>query len=167
MKITLEREKKATKYCAKCGNLINGNSKKCTGCGKQYFRFPKITVWKCIVIVAIVGLVGLNYYQYQTNLKADKLLQSYMDRNVDLINRNDKLSTKSSLQGIELTFWNNHAVIVTEAGEKYHHYGCPHLDGSTSFWIYNVEAAKLRGYEPCLDCFSSGGLLSDYIEKYN
>lgn len=51
----------------------------------------------------------------------------------------------------ELNFWQDYAVMVTEHGEKYHTYGCQYVEGRT-FWIYNVEAAISRGYEPCSVC---------------
>ena len=51
----------------------------------------------------------------------------------------------------ELEFWRDSAVIVTLAGEKYHTYDCYHIDGRRYF-IYNIELAKTKGYQPCLDC---------------
>ena len=52
----------------------------------------------------------------------------------------------------ENAFYNFHACIVTESGEKYHRYGCQYVENATSFWIYNIEAAEGRGYEPCSVC---------------
>lgn len=51
----------------------------------------------------------------------------------------------------EYVFWHKYAVIVTSTGSKYHTYGCSHVQGRT-FWIYNIDAAKSKGYSPCLDC---------------
>lgn len=51
----------------------------------------------------------------------------------------------------EIVFWRNSAVIVTTTGEKYHTYGCGHIDGRR-YWIYNIELAKAKGYTACLDC---------------
>lgn len=51
----------------------------------------------------------------------------------------------------EYLFYSRSAVIVTTAGEKYHRFGCYHIAGSP-FNIFNTEAAKARGYTPCLDC---------------
>lgn len=49
-------------------------------------------------------------------------------------------------------FYTNYAVIVTTTGRKYHHYGCPHLDGR-DFYIFNIDNAEYQGYTPCLDCW--------------
>lgn len=51
----------------------------------------------------------------------------------------------------ELSFWRESAVIVTRTGEKYHTYGCQYIRGR-DIWIYNIEAAEGRGYEPCSVC---------------
>lgn len=51
----------------------------------------------------------------------------------------------------ELYFWRKSAVIVTTTGEKYHTYGCYHIEGRR-YWIYNIELAKSKGYTACLDC---------------
>lgn len=57
------------------------------------------------------------------------------------------------LDNIESEYWFYHdsAVIVTTTGNKYHQYGCPHLDGRR-YYIYNIENAEYQGYTPCLDC---------------
>lgn len=52
---------------------------------------------------------------------------------------------------MERSFWHEYAVIVTSTGNKYHTYDCQHVDGK-KFWIYNIDAAKVKGYSPCLDC---------------
>lgn len=54
----------------------------------------------------------------------------------------------------ELAFYRENAVIVTENGEKFHCWGCYHLDGRR-YLIYNVELAESLGYEPCADCWWS------------
>lgn len=51
----------------------------------------------------------------------------------------------------ELNFWQNSAVIVTTTGEKYHAYGCYHIE-DRRYWIYNIELAQYKGYTACLDC---------------
>ena len=55
----------------------------------------------------------------------------------------------------EVSFFRRGACIVTEAGEKYHHYDCYHVRNRT-YWIYNVELAEAKGYTPCLDCWEQG-----------
>lgn len=75
-------------------------------------------------------------------------LESRLSRTTASLN-----STKQEFDDaqFELQFWENNAVIVTTTGTKYHTYGCFHL-GDNPFYIYNKEAAIVRGYTPCMDC---------------
>ena len=43
------------KYCSRCGGKINNETKKCTGCGKQYFKGFKGN--KTLTILLIIMLV--------------------------------------------------------------------------------------------------------------
>jgi hypothetical protein len=56
-----------SKFCKKCGGMIDKSSKKCTSCGKQYFRFPQRkakTVGIILTVFALLALLGLNIFQY-------------------------------------------------------------------------------------------------------
>ena len=55
----------------------------------------------------------------------------------------------------EFDFFRRQAAIVTTQGNRYHHYGCQHIS-NRRYYIYNIEAAKSRGYTPCLDCWEDG-----------
>ena len=60
-----------------------------------------------------------------------------------------------ALYSAEVRFFRQHTCIVTTTGEKYHHYGCYHIDGQP-YYIYNIELAEAGGYLPCLDCWAEG-----------
>lgn len=143
-------------YCKKCGGLIDNKSRRCDGCGKQYFKLPKVTLAKIALLLLFCGLVGLNVYQYATHQStelalnseiqsSEKSLASYKESYIAVSSLNEEMRT-------ELYFWSNSAVICTTTGAKYHHYGCEHLKDVKSIYIYNVENAKAQGYTPCLDC---------------
>lgn len=51
-------------------------------------------------------------------------------------------------------FLMDHIVLVTEDGSKYHKYNCRYVKGKT-FWAFNSEAAKGKGYTPCSICFGN------------
>jgi RNA polymerase subunit RPABC4/transcription elongation factor Spt4 len=59
---TVDNTKK--RICKLCGGLIDPNTKKCTSCGQQYFRFSKKVYPIAIFIVMIIALAGLNICQY-------------------------------------------------------------------------------------------------------
>lgn len=79
-------------------------------------------------------------------------LEAIEDEFTDLQEYYDILSTVFDEHNDEYWFYHSGAVIVTTTGSKYHHYGCPHLDGR-DFYIFNIENAEYQGYSPCLDCW--------------
>ena len=69
----------------------------------------------------------------------EKEVDELEDRNFDLF--------------CDLYFYEEYAAIVPDDGRKrYHIYGCEDCDTS-SFWIYNIEAAEQYGYYPCPKCY--------------
>lgn len=108
------------------------------------------------LIVLCVSLCANAYLAYQcSTLKAEvsdkefSLTQAeYRERrHLEEINRyQNNLGAISD----EYNFYHDGAVIVTESGSRYHTYDCYHWN--YPIWIYNVEAAKSKGYTPCKDC---------------
>lgn len=48
--------KKNVKFCSLCGSAIDSNTKKCTGCGKQYFKgisWPVVVLFILVIVLAI------------------------------------------------------------------------------------------------------------------
>ena len=163
-------------YCSKCGSPVDPETKKCTGCGKQYFNIHKLVSWKIISIILFICLcISFGYAQHWHSLfiyekeeilsgnehihKLDAELKEYKnlysdqtDKIKDLEEKNEKLLGDFSKASWEAFWYEQHAGICTPGGNKYHTYDCYHWKNSDSFWIYNIEAAEQRGYEPCLDC---------------
>lgn len=147
------------KYCKKCGGHINNATKKCESCGRQYFKIKPSAVCIAVLAVFLVISVAFNVHQYyvgQNNIAEINELSS------EVSSLNDKVtSLKSSIRNIttkvwqdssELKFYEEYAAIVCDDGtKKYHVYDCEDCDTS-SFWIYNIEAAEEQGYYPCSKC---------------
>jgi hypothetical protein len=146
-------------YCKQCGNQIDSKTRKCSGCGKQYFYLPRVTIIRVIAVTLMVVLVGANVYQYITNQRTEAATSEIIKHNDTLIasykDSVSSLTSTNSKQLEALSFWNSNAVICTTTGTKYHHYGCEHLVGVTKYYIFNKEYAISRGYTPCLDCASA------------
>lgn len=49
-------------FCKKCGAAIDPTTKKCTGCGKQYFK-AKITIPLVLLFVLLITSAGINVVQ--------------------------------------------------------------------------------------------------------
>ncbi len=63
-----KKEKKVkTKFCSRCGSIIDSETKICSGCGRKYFKGVKITKFSLVVIIlSIVLLISviMNIVQY-------------------------------------------------------------------------------------------------------
>ena len=58
-------------FCKKCGSVIDPNTKKCSGCGKQYFNGKK-TVPIVLLSVLLIGSIGLHVMQYLQGQEASE-----------------------------------------------------------------------------------------------
>ena len=157
----VEKSKTKVKYCSKCGSQIDHITKKCTGCGKQYFKGIKLNKYSVpIIILSVVLLVSVifNVYLYR-EIEYFSGRETYLEEQVENLNQEiEDLNKEISLRDIEawskerkLEFFEDYAVIVSRGSRKYHKYGCEDLDTSY-FWIYNVDAAEDNGYYACSKC---------------
>lgn len=88
-----QKKKKAPKvrYCSRCGSLIDSETKKCTGCERQYFRgirFKKPTFVVVILVLLLVAVSTLGAWQYKNvqEMIAEKqtIIEQQEQRIVDL-----------------------------------------------------------------------------------
>ena len=166
--------KKHNKYCSRCGNVINSETKKCTGCGKQYFKGIK---WKTVIIVILLIMLAAsiagNVYQYSKNAELNNLYDFSNDKITRLENTiislegkvshlNDELTSLESNYNYyytfyadnweKLSFFDKAVVFVEDDGTYlYHNYDCYKFVGNY-YWAYNIEYAEYRGYSPCPLC---------------
>lgn len=139
--INTEQPKKK-RFCKYCGQEIDQITKKCTGCGKQYFVFKRLfrPAFYCLLIVSIIanivmGIVISDYkYEYEITSK-------------DLEEAKGKAESYREKAG----YLDNHIAFTTDNGTRYHMYSCWHLkDNHDNMWT--VEEVKRAGYQKCLDC---------------
>lgn len=134
----------------------NKNNSSCTYNTKNW---RKIIDYFVIALLAVFAIFSATYIGYQhgsekRSAEEEKLqfeVSALNSRNTALRNEVQELQNNLKDANSELDFWQECAVIVTVEGKKYHRYGCYYTD-NRSFWIYNVEAAIGKGYEPCLVC---------------
>lgn len=166
-----------TKYCSCCGNAIDPATKKCRGCGKQYFKGVS---WKAVlttmaIIVFLLSFAG-NFILCFTNIKLNKALEEAQSDSTtvsSLQKSNNELSKeilelraeiaglkedKSELQSqireytSEIAFYDEFVVFVEDDGTNlYHNYDCYKFKAE-GFWAFNIDAAKDEGYKPCSLC---------------
>lgn len=157
------------KFCSRCGGKIDNKTKKCTGCGKQYFKgFKAKNVLSLVLILLLILSALFNVYLYTRMLELDNSdevakLQSEVtsleSKNSTLKTENSKLKNKvSNLEGEldvcyqEINFIDEFVVFIEDDGTNlYHKYQCHKFVGN-GFWAFNVEAATGEGYSPCPLC---------------
>ncbi len=137
------------RYCRECGGLVDPDTKKCTKCGKQYFRFPKKQVGRAVVVLLFLAMAGGLVYLYGQN---QSLNEDLMDKKLE------DISIRYPEVYSEYNFYHDQAVIVGKDIPYYHSYGCSELFDENGnwkmdfMWIYNTENAERLGYEPCPKC---------------
>lgn len=165
------RKNQKKRYCKYCGGVVSSETKKCTSCGKQYFRLPKYLGTGLLAVLS-VALVGLNVYQYVQGEALRKELEEAMEKietqKVNITDRDQIIyNYKQTIKKLEresdtrLDLWlkaepkarflDDHVVIIGDSNNKYHKFGCEDLDLSY-FYAYNTENAISQGYRACNKC---------------
>lgn len=158
------KQKKNT-FCKRCGSLIDSATKKCSGCGRQYFkiRFSK-KVYPVVSLILILGLAGgliyQNYYFHDMLEQKDGVIdfkQSMIDSlrdDVDKLESEQESAAKILKLSIEKAAFLDKYIAIIETGNVYHKHGCEELDENSSFIAYNIKIAEAQGYKPCPKCHS-------------
>ncbi len=125
---------------------------------KNKFKIPFIVVSIILCIVSILSVVAIinqsklvDEYKYRYEETEEKLEKS-QEEIIKLGYSKDMLEDKIDKYENAFLFYDEHAACVDENSSYYHKYDCMYL-GDSSFWIYNTEAAKGRGYKPCPVCW--------------
>lgn len=152
------------KYCSRCGHGVDPLTKKCTGCGKQYFkgitaRGFLIAMFVFLFVVSFAGNIILFYTtisireEYAELKKANSLKIVALNQEISELKReNSSLQVSFYEHAQKANFMDKHIVLVEDDGTKlYHKYDCDNLP-KKSFWAFNTEAAKGNGYKPCPIC---------------
>lgn len=147
-----------TKYCKLCGGVIDYN-KKCTKCGKQFFKFNK-SYFAIIILSSIVGVS--TFYNFslrneiltcETLIDRKKSRISTLEGEIDSLNA--KLETiesdKSKLE-YKAKVLDTYVAFVVGNGKKYHTADCQHFKNCETFYVYSITGAEAQGYEPCKVC---------------
>ena len=136
-------------YCKRCGNIIDSQTKVCSGCGKKYINWAKILNIKIIVPAILSVLLALSLF---SNIMQAIEVNEYQE----LIREKEDLISSLIDAGFEdwsnLQFYEEYVVFVSDDGtNRYHKYGCSKFDDAY-FWAFNVDAAIDKGYTPCPHC---------------
>lgn len=177
--ITETKEKSVAskvRYCKFCGSPIDAETKKCTGCGKQYFS-PAFARRLAIVLLPIAlivstGLLLKELFHCHDQIEALSASVSEISSDLTTVSqeRDDlalqvqqlekEISTlRSSSRKIEdeLEFYHSKVAVVDLTYPPisyYHTRSCSSLLRSKGYTVYTIPEAKQRGYTPCPYCFN-------------
>ena len=176
--ITETKEKSVAskvRYCKFCGSPIDAETKKCTGCGKQYFSptFACRLAAALLSIVLIVSAFLLLKELFHCHGQIEALSASVSEISSDLttvsLERDDlalqvqqlekEIATlRSSSRKIEdeLEFYHSKVAVVSSIDTILHYYhtrSCSHIPHPTGYSVYTIPEAKQLGYTPCPYCF--------------
>lgn len=144
------------RYCSKCGSLINNETKRCSGCGKQYFKGIKLTKFSISVIALTLIIVVTSAICISQALRIQDLIDDIFELEDDIELLEDDieiLEDKERKYLKEIQFFNNNAEIVpNDDTNLYHKWGCKALDLSSGFFIFNTKQAISRDYTSCPYC---------------
>lgn len=130
------------RFCKYCGHEIAPDTKKCTGCGKQYFTFKRLL--RPAYLVLLIASVAANIVM---GIMISDYKYKYEISYADLEDSKEKAESYREKAG----YLDNHIAFTTNSGTKYHMYNCWHLNGNHDN-MWTVEQVKRAGYEKCMDC---------------
>lgn len=132
---------------------IAPNTKDTIATPKRHTKtLPVILV--CLCTALAISTTAVSYYAYTTishqNARIEKLKEA---------------CENSSLYGFAAIQYMETAVVVKDGdNEYYHRMNCPQLGVDYEYLVFNIEAAKGRGYSECPICFELN--TDDYIKTY-
>lgn len=108
-----------------------------------------ITILSCACAALLIAVIWLGISNYNLTAEANE----YLD---DLDSMEEEYEDYYDYKMISIFYLNNAPLIIEGDNTYYHRYFCPQAMASTSrYMIFNIEAAKGRGYSACPVCFQS------------
>lgn len=158
-----KKDIKIQKFCKHCGSAIDTSTRKCTGCGKQYFKLSMFKKPFYLFVLLLSLFLNVFLVFQNSNLQKENDITDEYERiktaNGSLTIRNDLLEKENELllekiqeYNNKLSFFDDHAVIVVESLGNYYFTYEQFLEATSdmdkySFWIYNTEQAINLGYK--------------------
>lgn len=157
-------------FCRYCGTKYGKDDTTCPGCGKRVrisfkSKNSKTSLFislaaNAVLIVFFVLFVSAYESEYSSlQAKYDSLETKY-----DSLSTRYNNISKAAAQRLETItelkpykekadFLDAHiAFVVSDDAYAYHTYDCHFFQNCDSFWAYNIEAARSKGYSPCKVC---------------
>jgi len=138
--------------------------------GNEKYKNLSIGLTILLILMGMVMFILFSSYNDLKEQNKDLLIKSSdYDELVDEFNLsesdNDSLNEYIDELDGQLDYFMNTAVFVTEHGKKYHKATCGYIQNSDGVFIYNIENAEAKGYEPCSRCFNDSYDWRDHLDN--
>ena len=165
-----------TKYCSRCGSLIDPDTKICTGCGKKYFkgiRINKTTAIIAVLSTLLVVVSSLCVSQYifviekqsalddlETEINALRLSLSTAETTIaqleedlsDVYTEKWELTQEMLSYKSTADFYDFRIVAISYEDDTYYHkYGCSTIDWYWGYTFYDIDRID-NTYRECPRC---------------
>lgn len=147
--ISIQKNKREAKrkFCSQCGSQIDPLTKKCTGCGKQYFKGIKLnknTIIIAMLSILLIASITINIVQ---NNEIGYLYDDYFETQ----NYIRELEGENSKQLGWINLYETKVVVVIDGSKIYHKGSCEKIKGETGnlAWKSGIEN---MGYTACPYC---------------
>ena len=108
-----------------------------------------ITILSCACAALLIAVIWLGISNYNLTAEANE----YLD---DLDSMEEEYEDYYDYKMISIFYLDNAPLIIEGDNTYYHRYFCPQTMASSGrYMIFNIEAAKGRGYSACPVCFQS------------
>ncbi len=136
------------RFCKYCGSEYSKDAINCPQCGHRLrIRFSRKDFVTLLLVLSLCANAALSFSLTQSQ----KSVEAYKDSMVKLSHQSVSNGTYKSAYMRNYRY----VAIVTPSGKKYHTVHCSYLDNCQDLYIYSVDGAKAKGYEPCSVCHPS------------
>ena len=170
------------RFCSKCGLLIDNDTKKCTGCGKQYFKGirvnPAYILFTLIVLALVFALLSslskIAVMKQEINNKNTTISELSLDiqkMNEEINTQYEEGKTIGYNEGYSEGFAEgsikaaaqdpsiicSHTYMVFHNMDCYcgwaHHLRCKYNTNDEQYLYLTLSEALQLGYKPCEECY--------------
>lgn len=111
----------------------------------------KTGVWIAVFAVLFVLSLCLSVYMFFINQNINNELIDAEQRLAKCYETITELRLANTDIREEVSFWEGRFVFVSTSGERYHKYGCSHIEERKCV-ILEFDEARVLNYKPCNDC---------------
>ena len=172
---TKKSAKKKTRYCSRCGSLIDNETKICSGCGKKYFGGKRITSHSItvftliLIIIAISSLCIVQRISMSNTINDEKATIICLQEEIaeqkgkitdfeqeveskdttiyDLRKKIEELGENGRKDFSKVSFFDRYvAIVILDGTNMYHKWECPKLDTHGLIFDSNTNGYNYKIY---------------------